>query len=401
MLLLLTERPMNKAKYTKYIFWIAIIALAASAAIRVLNPLNNDFEAFFNASAYFLDGDSFYVSDVKRPFKYPPATMLLLAPLSLLEGSVARVLFLFTDILACFLNIALTWYLFFGNFSFLKKSRDRSLFYYANAIAIFSSLRFIDNEFHSKNINQITFSFILLGLGLLLHKRRIFLGLLSLSFGSIFKLTPFLAFWCFLKRPFGRNLLKIALALSPFLLFPSPRLWLLWVQQMKNTTGDFSIDSANFFQGFFSLSALLTQSTERSYLAVLMAAPFLLLAFKSAKRISIEDAFDCSLREKQGFAISFLSLVLLSITLNPLAWHHLYGFLLIFISGFTYWNHGKVPTFISIPCLLIAILSRGVAGQAVSTFFENHQGVLICTLVILTGTWLALFREQNQAASSS
>lgn len=384
-----------------FLFFIAgCAAILVSGASRFQNPESNDFEAFYEASNHFLNMETPYLSWVERPYKYPPVATILISPLALMEGSVARRLLLALDILATFFNIFLCWRLFQGTW----RPRTREMWMHfsrANCFAILCSLRFLDNEFHSKNLNQISYTLILLGLFLVRKFRYPLWGLLLSGWGSFIKLTPLMAFWTYVGLPLKQHLSKVVLALLLLMFLPWPTMWIDWIQQMRTTTGAFPLDDTLFFQGFFPFVAHFLNVSSRSSTTLLFALPLIVYTLWKLPRFDVNTLSACSSASWKDFLIAQFLLILFSLTLNPLPWQHLYGFLLIFVASACYARqHGPGPLTIA-ACLILGLSSRGIAGETISVLFEKHQGIFLCVLIIFWENLQELIRRLGKNSSQA
>jgi uncharacterized membrane protein len=385
----LTERYFASMKTYKALNEKTFYALMALISLPIIvsflsrykDPSSNDFEAFYLCASRWLQGDPIYISSDAFPFKYPPITIIFFSPLALFSIDHARWILGLINLAAC-LSIPWALYYVFHNEFIPKNPKQRRLFLLTSFAGLIASLRFIDNEFHSKNINQLTYALIVWSLVLLKNPKNIFrefFGIFLFMFGGIFKLTPLLGLTpqtLNFKNKRYWLLFAGALFAAPI---PNPLLWKSWLEQIKNTTGFFPFsDRSIYFQGFFAMGSHFLGLPSRSKLSLLLALPFVgHLLIRTFKVLQFK---------KHPNSILTLSLVwiLLSLLINPLPWQHIYGFFWIILPALFYCDlKSQYTKRIWALCLFLALSPRSIIGTNAAYWLEVNQSIALLALLTI------------------
>lgn len=370
------------------------LPIIVSFLSRYKDPSNNDFEAFYLCASRWLQGDPIYLSSDAFPFKYPPITILFFSPLALVSIDHARWVLGLINLSAC-LSIPWALHYVFNNEFIPKNSKQREVFLLTSFAGLMASLRFIDNEFHSKNINQLTYALIVWSLVLLKNPRNIFRefsGIFLFMFGGIFKLTPLLGLAPQSLNFKNKRYWLLIIAALFIALIPNPFLWKNWLEQIKSTTGYFPFsDRSIYFQGFFAMGSHFMSLASRSNISMLLALPFigllLMISFKTLQSTKLDS---------QKITLSLLW-ILLSLLMNPLPWQHIYGFFWILLPALFYCDKKSQYTkHIWALCLFLALSPRSIVGAKAAYWLEVNQSIaLIAILSILLGSKIILTTKEK------
>lgn len=356
------------------LFLIPIISFVT----RYHNPSDNDFEAFYLCATRWLNSQSVYQSQDAFPFKYPPLTILFFFPLSFFSQAPARLFLGLLNLIAS-LSIPFVLHRIFCTRFLPNQSYHRKTFFLATLLALMASLRFIDNEFHSKNINQLTYAFLVWGLYFARKNKKIFqfMGHFLFLFGALFKLTPLLAYIVYLKNKSWQKLWPYIILLPILIFVPHPLLWKQWLQQIHSTTGVFPISNLSiYFQGFFPIGTRYFSLNSRSLYSLVIALPFLITLFiMTLKNISLES-------ENKNHAACTLTWVLFSLLLNPLPWQHIFGFIWVIIPIAFYFANAKEKKIVIALALFFALTPKSIVGTPISTWLEVNQFIAFAVLTL-------------------
>jgi len=191
----------------KKALFVCCLILAGLAIGKGLRSDLRDFGAYYAAAQRMLSFSNIYFGSDSYPYKYAPVTTLLFIPLLVFPQQFA--FYIFTGMI--FLAMASIPILVFKLVSFdvsLKISENQKV--WALFFGLMASLRFLDNEFHSSQVNVISHVFLWLSLLMFLKNKEkwspFFWG-----FGSCFKFHPAISSLILLNQKNYRRFLALSI----------------------------------------------------------------------------------------------------------------------------------------------------------------------------------------------
>ncbi len=236
-------------------YWPPFLIYLLICCIRSFQRPEGDIHIYLKAANVFLRGDNMYPY-----YLYPPPSILIFAPLSLVEEPVGRVLWaIFNFIL--FIRILFLLYDFLEA-SILMKIKPRQLM----LLILLSCMGMID---HNIQLGQMTIVMLWTSLEfchLMNHKKEL-KAVFVLAFGIMMKLLPgIFLLWLFVKKKYKLIALVFIVLLS-ISLFPgllnthtsNQVLWIDWIKTINPFGNRFGVESSHTV---ISLNGFLLKYTE-------------------------------------------------------------------------------------------------------------------------------------------
>ena len=345
-----------------------------------------DFKAYYLVSERLWRGELIYNAQDPSAFKYAPITAYLFMPLALLDFDTAKLGFALINGLVVW---ALPLIVLFSAMGGTLQALGYRKFMIALGLGLITALRFIDNEFHSAQVNGLSLAFVLFGSAHLFRSRAsrisrvIAMGLMG--FGALFKFHPLFSFGIFLKPKSWRWIVLIIGCVGGLVLFPDPRLWGVWLAHMKETTPYFEVRGSGLFQGFYPFFVQYF-GTEPwgpwAPAAFLVCSIPVLILIPKIDLGALSSQSDT--QQRLSFYLSLGALLLFAVTSSPLPWHHTYLPLWVFVPLSFLVAQGRAEKLILFASVAaIGLSSRGVVGRELADWLEVRQVIFLPTLALV------------------